>query len=159
MRYCLSLIIALLIVQFIAFPSALIYGWMAKKTGAKTGIMIGIIGYSVITLVGYFMTKVVHFYILAILIGLFQGGIQALSRSLYTRIIPPSKSAEFFGFYNMLGKFSAVVGPVLLGTVTLVTGNARMGLFALVILFVGGGLLLIKVDFDEGERIAKKFTV
>ena len=69
------------------------------------------------------------------------------------------ENSEFFGFFNMLGKFSAVVGPVLLGTVTLVTGNARMGLFALVILFVGGGLLLIRVDFDEGERIAKKFTV
>ena len=74
------------------------------------------------------------------------------------RLVPKGKEGEFFGFYNMLGKFSAVVGPVLLGTVTLFTGNARMGLFALVILFIGGGLLLIRVDFDEGERIAKNFT-
>ena len=73
-------------------------------------------------------------------------------------MVPKGKEGEFFGFYNMLGKFSAVVGPVLLGTVTLITGNARMGLFALIILFVGGGLTLIKVDFDEGEKIAKKFT-
>jgi UMF1 family MFS transporter len=104
------------------------------------------------------MNSRLHFYILAGIIGLFQGGIQAISRSLFARLVPKGKEGEFFGFYNMLGKFSAVVGPVLLGTVTLVTGNARMGLFALVILFIGGGLLLIRVDFDEGERIAKNFT-
>ncbi|MFL3027390.1 MAG: MFS transporter [Candidatus Neomarinimicrobiota bacterium] len=151
-----SLIIALLIVQFIAFPSALIYGWMAKKTGAKTGIMIGIIGYSVITLVGYFMTKVVHFYILAILIGLFQGGIQALSRSLYTRIIPPSKSAEFFGFYNMFGKFAAIIGPALMGTVTIIYGSARAGILSILVLFILGAYFLSKVDVEEGKRIVKE---
>jgi len=110
-----SLIIALLIVQFVAFPAALIYGWLASKIGAKTGIMVGITAYSFITLLGYFMTEAWHFYVLAILIGLFMGGIQALSRSLYTRIIPPDKSAEFFGFYNMLGKFAAIIGPALMG--------------------------------------------
>ena len=77
---------------------------------------------------------------------------------MYSRIIPKDQAAEFFGFYNMLGKFSAVVGPILLGTVTLLTGNARMGLFALIVLFFGGGLLLTRVDFDEGERIAKEFS-
>ena len=117
-----SLIIALLIVQFVAFPAALIYGQLASKVGIKTAIMIGIIAYSFITFLGYFITKAWHFYVLAILIGLFQGGIQALSRSLYTRIIPVEKSAEFFGFYNMLGKFAAIIGPALMGTISLVTG-------------------------------------
>ena len=151
-----SLIIALLIAQFIAFPAALIYGWMAKKTGAKTGIMIGIIGYSIITFLGYFMTKVVHFYVLAVLIGLFQGGIQALSRSLYTRIIPPNKSAEFFGFYNMFGKFAAIMGPALMGTVTIIYGDSRIGILSILALFILGAYFLSKVDVEEGKRIAKE---
>ena len=151
-----SLIIALLIVQFIAFPAALIYGWLAEKIGAKTGIMIGIIGYSIITFLGYFMTKVVHFYVLAVLIGLFQGGIQALSRSLYTRIIPPSKSAEFFGFYNMFGKFAAIIGPALMGTVTIIYGNARVGILSILSLFILGAYFLSKVDVEEGKRIVKE---
>jgi UMF1 family MFS transporter len=151
-----SLIIALLIVQFIAFPAALIYGWLAEKIGVKTGIMIGIIGYSIITFLGYFMTKVVHFYVLAVLIGLFQGGIQALSRSLYTRIIPPSKSAEFFGFYNMFGKFAAIIGPALMGTVTIIYGDARVGILSILSLFILGAYFLSKVDVEEGKRIVKE---
>ena len=151
-----SLIIALLIVQFVAFPAALIYGWLASKIGAKTGIMVGIIAYSFITLLGYFMTEAWHFYVLAILIGLFMGGIQALSRSLYTRIIPPDKSAEFFGFYNMLGKFAAIIGPALMGTIALATGSARLSILSILLLFILGGFFLNKVDIKEGKRIAAK---
>jgi len=151
-----SLIIALLIVQFVAFPAALIYGWLASKIGAKTGIMVGITAYSIITLLGYFMTKALHFYILAILIGLFQGGIQALSRSLYTRIIPPDKSAEFFGFYNMLGKFAAIIGPALMGTIALVTGSARLSILSILLLFILGAFFLNKVDIKEGKRLVAK---
>jgi len=151
-----SLIIALLIVQFVAFPAALIYGWLASKIGAKTGIMVGITAYSFITLLGYFMTEAWHFYILAILIGLFMGGIQALSRSLYTRIIPPDKSAEFFGFYNMLGKFAAIIGPALMGTIALVTGSARLSILSILLLFILGAFFLNKVDIKEGKRLAAK---
>ena len=151
-----SLIIALLIVQFVAFPAALIYGWLASKIGAKTGIMVGIIAYSFITLLGYFMTEAWHFYVLAILIGLFMGGIQALSRSLYTRIIPPDKSAEFFGFYNMLGKFAAIIGPALMGTIALVTGSARLSILSILLLFILGAFFLNKVDVKEGKRLAAK---
>ena len=151
-----SLIIALLIVQFVAFPAALIYGWLASKIGAKTGIMVGITAYSFITLLGYFMTEAWHFYVLAILIGLFMGGIQALSRSLYTRIIPPDKSAEFFGFYNMLGKFAAIIGPALMGTIALVTGSARLSILSILLLFILGALFLNKVDVKEGKRLATK---
>jgi UMF1 family MFS transporter len=149
-----SLIIALLIVQFVAFPAALVYGRLGSKVGAKTAIMIGIIAYSFITFLGYFITKAWHFYVLAILIGLFQGGIQALSRSLYTRIIPAEKSAEFFGFYNMLGKFAAIIGPALMGTISLVTGSARLGILSILLLFILGAFLLNKVDLDEGKRLA-----
>ncbi len=149
-----SLIIALLIVQFVAFPAALVYGRLASKVGTKTAIMIGIIAYSFITFLGYFITKTWHFYVLAILIGLFQGGIQALSRSLYTRIIPAEKSAEFFGFYNMLGKFAAIIGPTLMGTISLVTGSARLGILSILLLFILGAFLLNKVDLDEGKRLA-----
>ena len=151
-----SLIIALLIVQFVAFPSALIYGWLASKIGAKTGIMVGIIAYSFITILGYFMTEAWHFYVLAILIGLFMGGIQALSRSLYTRIIPPDKSAEFFGFYNMIGKFAAIIGPALMGTIALVTGSARLSILSILLLFILGAFFLNKVDINEGKRLAVK---
>ena len=151
-----SLIIALLIVQFVAFPAALIYGWLASKIGAKTGIMVGITAYSFITLLGYFMTEAWHFYVLAILIGLFMGGIQALSRSLYTRIIPPDKSAEFFGFYNMLGKFAAIIGPALMGTIALVTGSARLSILSILLLFILGAFFLNKVDIKEGKRLAGK---
>ena len=149
-----SLIIALLIVQFVAFPAALIYGQLASKVGIKTAIMIGIIAYSFITFLGYFITKAWHFYVLAILIGLFQGGIQALSRSLYTRIIPVEKSAEFFGFYNMLGKFAAIIGAALMGTISLVTGSARLGILSILLLFILGAFFLNKVDLNEGKRLA-----
>ena len=103
------------------------------------------------------MTTRLHFFLLAGMIGLFQGGIQALSRSLFSRLVPAGKEGEFFGFYNMLGKFSAVIGPILLGTVSLVTGDVRIGLLSIVILFIAGGLLLVQVDFDEGERFANKY--
>jgi UMF1 family MFS transporter len=152
-----TLISALLLVQFVAFPAALGYGWMAKYLGVKQSIMTGIFGYIGITFFGYFMSDEWHFYVLAILVALFQGGIQALSRSLYTRIIPHDKAAEFFGFYNMLGKFAAVLGPVMMGTVTLISGNARVGIISILILFIVGAILLQKVDINKGEEIAARY--
>lgn len=152
-----TLITALLMVQFVAFPAALLYGKIASKIGTKKAVLSGIFGYILITFLGYFMKYEWNFYFLAFMVGLFQGGIQALSRSLYTRIIPHDKSAEFFGFYNMLGKFAAVLGPVLMGTVTLLTGNARLGILSILVLFVGGAILLWRVDIPEGERIAREY--
>ena len=152
-----DIITAILMVQFIGFPAALGYNWFAKKIGTKNAVLAAILGYVVITFLGYLMTGITHFYILAALIGLFQGGIQSLSRSLFTRLVPPNKEAEFFGFYNMLGKFAAVVGPILVGWITVITGNPRAGILSIVVLFIIGGLLLSRVDFKEGERIALKF--
>lgn len=147
-----SLIIALLITQFVAFPAALVYAKLGQRWGVKQALQVAIAAYTVIAILGYFMTKPLHFYLLAIIIGLFQGGIQALSRSYYTRLIPKERSAEFFGFFNMLGKFATIIGPVLMGLVTLLTGNVRNGIVSLVLLFALGFLLLRKVDENQGQR-------
>ena len=153
-----DMLFVLILVQLIGFPAGLLFNWFSSIIKPKNAVLVATFFYTIATGSAYFMTSKIHFYDLAAIIGLFQGGIQAISRSLFARLVPVGKEGEFFGFYNMLGKFSAVVGPILLGTVTLVTGNARMGLFALIVLFVGGGLLLTRVDFDEGERIAKEFS-
>ncbi len=152
-----SLIVALLLVQFVAFPATLLYNLFGRKIGVKKALLVAIVGYSGIAVFGFFMVKTWHFYMLAIAVGLFQGGIQALSRSFYTRLIPEQQSAEFFGFFNLLGKFAAVIGPVLMGGVTLLTGSNRLGILSIVILFIGGGLLLAKVDEQEGQRSLKAY--
>ena len=109
-----DLIVALLITQFIGFPSALFFGHLGERIGAKQAILIGIAVYLFITIYGAFIDDKREFFILACIIGLVQGGVQALSRSLYSRIIPADKSAEFFGFYNMLSRFATVAGPLLI---------------------------------------------
>ncbi|NCC63407.1 MAG: MFS transporter, partial [Spirochaetia bacterium] len=147
-----SLIIALLITQFVAFPSALAYSAIGTRIGIKKALLVAIGAYTIIAVLGYFMTTPLHFYLLAIIIGLFQGGIQALSRSYYTRLIPKQRSAEFFGFYNMLGKFAAIIGPLLMGVVTILTKSVRAGIFSLVALFVLGFILLYKVDEEKGQK-------
>lgn len=153
-----TLMTALLMVQFIAFPAALIYNWIATKVGTQRAVLAAVVGYGFITLLGYFMRNETHFYALAVMVALFQGGIQALSRSLYGRIIPMQQAAQFYGFFNMLGKFAAVLGPFLMGSVTLLAGSARIGILSILILFLIGGFLLSRVDFDEGERLAAEFS-
>ena len=150
-----TLITLLLMVQFIAFPATLIYNWFAKQIGIKQAILIAIGGYICIAVIGSLVSKEWHFYIIATLIGCFQGGIQALSRSLYSRIIPSNNSAEFFGFYNMFGKFATIIGPPLMGYVAMATGNPRFGILAIILLFVLGGYFLMMVDVEEGERVAQ----
>ncbi|HEX2854950.1 MAG TPA: MFS transporter [Opitutaceae bacterium] len=140
-----SLISALLITQFVGFPAALIFGKLGEKFGAKRGILAGLVVYIAVCIGGYRMQHVGEFYVLAVVIGLVQGGVQALSRSYYARLIPADKSAEFFGFYNMLGKFAAILGPAIMGSVALWTGNPRFGILAIIPLFVLGGALLLRV--------------
>ncbi len=152
-----SLIVALLITQFVAFPSAIAYNLLGKRWGVKKALLVAIVAYGLIAILGYFMSETWHFYALAIMIGLFQGGIQALSRSYYTRLIPTEFAAEFFGFYNMLGKFAAIIGPVLIGVVTITTGSNRLGILSIIILFIIGGFLLTKVDEKEGEEALESF--
>ncbi len=141
-----SLIIALLITQFVGFPAALVFGRLGERIGAKSSIMLAIAVYIGVTLWAYQMTNVNEFYALAVTVGLVQGGIQALSRSMYSRLIPQDKSAEFFGFYNMLGKFAAVLGPLLMGWIGLISGSPRVAILSLILLFVAGAALLWRVD-------------
>ena len=144
-----NLITALLMTQFIAFPAALVFGWLGNRWGAKRGILLGLAGYVVITLMAVRMDSVSQFYVLALSVGLVQGGVQALSRSLYASLIPQDQAAEFFGFYNMLGKFAAVLGPLLVGWVGVLTGSPRLGLLAVLVLFGVGAWLLWKVPSVE----------
>ena len=148
-----SLLLALLITQFVGFPAAIVFGWIGEKLGAKTGIFIGLGIYLGVTVYGYTMQNEREFYVLAAIIGLVQGGVQSLSRSLYARIIPRNKSAEFFGFYNMIGKFATVVGPFLMGLASVWTGNPRLSIFAISLLFVLGGVFLYFVNEAEGRRL------
>lgn len=151
-----SLIIALLITQFVAFPAVLVFNIMSKKIGIKKALYIAIIAYSLITLAGMNMKQEIHFYILAVCIGLFQGGIQAASRSYYTRIIPSDKAGEFFGFYNMLGKFAAIIGPLLVGIITKVSNSNRVGIASVLILFIAGFIILTRVNTEEGKELSEK---
>jgi UMF1 family MFS transporter len=150
-----DLITALLMVQFVAFPFAYLLGWLGQKFGAKRIIMVCIVIYLLVTVMGaqmdlhpykIFGFSINKFYALAFMVGTVQGGIQALSRSYYSRLVPKDKTAEFFGFYNMLGKFAAIIGPVLMGTVARLTGEPRAGIQSIAILFIFGAILLWRVN-------------
>ncbi len=150
-----SLVMALLITQFVGFPAAIAFGILGKRLGAKIGIYIAISVYLVVVVWASRMESEWEFYAMAVTIGLVQGGIQSLSRSFYARIIPADKAGEFFGFYNMLGRFAAIFGPLLMGWVSLATGNPRLSILAIAVLFVLGLLLLLFVDEQEGRRMAQ----
>lgn len=140
-----SLISALLLVQFVGFPAALAFGLLGQRFGPRTGILIAIVVYACATVYAYFLESEAEFYALAIVVGLVQGGIQSLSRSLYGRLVPAGKAGQFFGFYNMMGKAAAVLGPLLTGVTALLTNNSRLAILSLVLLFVIGGALLLRV--------------
>jgi UMF1 family MFS transporter len=146
-----SLIVALLIVQFIAFPAALLYNLFAKKIGVRRALITAIIAYCIITVLAFFMAQTWHFFVLAGVVGLFQGGIQALSRSYFSRMIPAGQEGEFFGFYDMFGKFATVFGPLLMGLVTLLTGSNRFGILSIIILFGLGLLFFSRVKDPVAE--------
>ena len=165
-----DLIVALLIVQFVGFPAALAFGKLGERWGVRKAIFLAIGVYLFITLWGVFMKSRQEFYVLAVIIGLVQGGIQALSRSYYSRLIPRDQSAEYFGFYNMLGKFAAIMGPALMGAVGLLTRRAlmppnpspeqvvavgqtaaRWGLASVLVLLIVGGVLFYFVDEGKGR--------
>ncbi len=140
-----DLIVALLLTQFVGFPAALIFGRLGERIGAKHAILIGLGVYVFACVWGYFIRESWEFYVLAGVIGLVQGGVQALSRAFYARLIPANRSGEFFGFYNMLGKFAAILGPLIMGVVSIATGNPRLSILAIIVLFVAGGALLVTV--------------
>lgn len=151
-----DLIVALLITQFVGFPAALVYGKLGERFGAKRGIMVGIFAYVAAIMLAYRMETTTEFYALAMFIGLFQGGIQALSRSLFSTMIPPSKAGQFFGFYNMFGKFAVVMGPLLMGLTGILFQDSRAAILSILVLFVIGALILHRVDVDAARIAANQ---
>lgn len=139
----------LLIVQLIAFPCAILYGHLAKKYSAKRMLIIGMITYLIATIYAFNMDSIRDVFILGAMIGSAQGGIQALSRSYFAKIIPKKQSNEFFGFYNICGKFAAILGPLLMSITTDVTGNGRYSILAVIPLFIIGLLIFIQLPNDD----------
>ena len=144
-----SLILALLIVQFVGFPAAIAYGRYAQRRGARESIVIGVVVYIGVTLWAYRLQTVGQFYAMAVVIALVQGGVQSQSRAMFAQLIPPERSGEFFGFYNMLGKFAVVLGPMLVGWAALWAPDPRQALMSLLLLFVPGALLLARVPVSR----------
>ncbi|KPU43768.1 multidrug resistance protein MdtG [Oxobacter pfennigii] len=138
-----TLLIALLATQIVAFPCAIIYGKLAERVGNSKMILTGIITYIIICIVAYRMKTVVEFWILAMLVATSQGGIQALSRSYFSKMIPKEKANEFFGFYDIFGKFAAIMGPALYAFFSQITGHSRYGVLSVMLLFLVGGTLFI----------------
>jgi UMF1 family MFS transporter len=139
----------LLLIQVVAFPCAIIYGRLAKRFSTRTMIIVGISTYVVTCVFAFFISQIWHIFILGILIASAQGGIQALSRSYYAKIIPKNYSSEFFGFYNIFGKFAAIIGPSLMALTTTITGMAKYSIFALIPLFVAGFFVFITLPKDR----------
>jgi UMF1 family MFS transporter len=149
-----DMLIALILTQLIGYPSSLGFGSLAHYLGAKRSIILGLVFYMFIAVGGFFMHTIAHFYALAIVVGLVQGGTQALSRSLFTAMVPKARSAEFFGFFSTGEKVAGIIGPVIFGVIGQLSGSSRWGIISVVILFVTGALLLWRVDEAEGQRVA-----
>lgn len=150
-----DLIVALLITQFVGIPFTFFFGWLAAKITAKRALYITLITYMTITILGYLMTSAIHFYLLAIAVGMVQGGAQSLSRSIFGRMIPKNKHAEFFGFYGISSKFAAMFGPFLFAFIGQVTGNSRYGIISLIFFFIAGIIILRFVDVEKGMEEAQ----
>ncbi|MFN8653104.1 MAG: MFS transporter [Gemmatimonadales bacterium] len=150
-----SLIASIMIVQFVGIPFAFLFGSFAGKIGAKRAIFIGLVVYTGISLLGYYMKSATDFLILALLVGMVQGGTQALSRSLFASMIPKDRSAEFFGFFAVVEKFAGIFGPWVFARVIGVTGSSRAAILAVVVFFFVGGALLHFVDVEKGQREAR----
>ncbi len=153
-----SLIVALLIVQFVGFPAAIAFGHLGQRWGAKNAVLLAIAVYAAVTIWAYTLQTVSQFYAMAVVIALVQGGVQSQSRALFAQLIPVQRSGEFFGFYNMLGKFAAVIGPLLVGWAALLLQDPRASLMSLLLLFMPGAALLWRVPDPassvEGSRAA-----
>lgn len=147
-----ELMLVLLMVQLIAFPCSLLYGKIADRFSTRTGIITGIIIYIVICLYAFFLKSSLDYWILAVLIGTSQGGIQALSRSYFGKLVPKESSSEFFGFYNILGKFSAIIGPLLVGIVTQWTGKSTIGAGCLSFLFLISLIIFLRMPKEKQNK-------
>jgi MFS transporter, UMF1 family len=150
-----TMIVAILLTQFIGIPFTFLFGQVAGRLGTKPSIFIGLAVYCVVSALGYFMTSAAHFYALAILVGLVQGGVQALSRSLFASMIPRARSSEMFALFGVFEKFAGIFGPAVFAIMKALTGSSRNGILSVLAFFVAGGLLLLLVDVDAGRRAAR----
>ncbi len=147
-----QLVLALLVTQFVAFPSAIIYGKLAGRVGALRMITVAVVAYMCIVLfAAFFLKTATEFWILAILVGMFQGGVQALSRSYFGKIIPKEKSNEYYGFFDIFGRYASVMGTLLVSVVTSLTGDPSLGVLSIGILLVVGFVLLVKLSKMQGS--------
>ena len=146
---------AVVMVQFVGVPFAFLFGALAGRIGTRAAIYAGLAVYAVITLLAFYMTTAAHFWALAALVGMVQGGTQALSRSLFASMIPAYKSGELFGFYGVMDKFSGMVGPTVFAFVGAATGSSRLGVLSILLFFAVGAALLYCVDVDRGRSSAR----
>jgi UMF1 family MFS transporter len=142
-------------VQFVGFPFAFVFGMLAGRIGAKRAIFLGLLAYTVISVIGFYMKSARDFYLLAFMVGMVQGGTQALSRSLFASMIPAHKSGEFFGFYSVFEKFASIGGPLLFAATIEVTGSSRTAILGVIVFFAVGAWILSRVDVAEGQRLAQ----
>ncbi len=147
---------AAVLVQFVGVPFSFLFGAVAGRIGAKRAIFVGLAAYVLITLVGYFMTTALHFFVLAGLVGMVMGGTQALSRSLFSTMIPKHQSSEFFAFFSVFDKLAGIVGPALFAVMISATGSSRPAILALALFFVAGAVILCFVDVEKGQRAARQ---
>ena len=150
-----SLIGTLLMVQFLAAPFAILFGGLAKKIGTKPAIYLSLAVYTLIAIAGYFLQHEWQFWVLGAAVATVQGGSQALSRSLMGKMMPKSKSAEFYGFFSVFEKFASIAGPFLFGLVSTIMGESRLSIVSLVIFFGVGMVLLTRVNVERGIQSAQ----
>lgn len=149
-------IAAFVIVQFVGVPFSFLFGALAARIGAKTGVFISLAVYTGISVLAYFMTAAWQFFVLAFLVGTVQGGSQALSRSLFARMIPRHKSSEYFGFFSVFEKFAGIAGPAIFAAAVTMTGSSRPAVLSVIVFFVIGAAVLSRVDVAQGEREATR---
>ena len=151
-----DLIGTLLMVQFVGIPFSFLFGWLGGKIGTKRAIYLALAVYTLISIGGYFMSAAWHFWLLGFAVATVQGGSQALSRSLFSQMVPKSQSAEFFGFFSVSSKFAGIFGPLLFGLVSQWMGSSRLSIVSIILFFILGGYLLTRVDEEEGMRVAQE---
>jgi len=151
-----AMIGALLITQFIGVPFGFLFGFFAQKIGPKRALFIGLMVYAMITVLGYFMRTATHFFLLAVMVGMVQGGTQALSRSLFASMIPKHKSSEFFAFFGVFERYAGILGPAIFAWVVAQSGTSRNAILSVLAFFIVGGALLTLVDVNAGRRAARE---
>jgi len=149
------MILAILLVQFVGVPFTFVFGWVAARIGAKRSVLIGLATYAVVTLLAYRLETARDFFVMASLIGLVQGGTQALSRSLFASMIPAAKSGEFFGFFAVFDRFAGIFGPLLFTLAVTLTGEVRNAVLPLLLFFVVGAAVLMRVDVAGGRAAVR----